>query len=142
MPLHHLLNLALLVAYPIAWWSPLARAGFLPWFTGDTISVIRGVQDLWKVDPALAFLVALFAMIMPMAKTLMLAAIHRGWKGPMGLITVIGKLSMTDVFLIAVYIVVVKGVGVGHVTTAWGLWFFTACVLASMWVAWRTSTEA
>jgi uncharacterized paraquat-inducible protein A len=50
-------------------------------------------------------------------------------------IEVIGKLSMTDVFLVAVYIVVVKGVGVGTVSTAWGLWLFTACVLASIWVA-------
>ncbi|MEM9098062.1 MAG: paraquat-inducible protein A [Pseudomonadota bacterium] len=141
MPPHHLLNLALLIAYPVAWGAPLARAGFLPWFTGDTITVFGGVQDLWEVDRALAILVALFAMIMPMAKTLMLAAIHRGWRGPMGLVSLIGKLSMADVFLIALYIVVVKGVGIGHVTTAWGLWFFTGCVLASIWIAWRTQGE-
>jgi uncharacterized paraquat-inducible protein A len=42
---------------------------------------------------------------------------------------------MADVFLIALYIVVVKGVGVGHVETAWGLYFFTALVLVSMGIA-------
>ena len=35
---------------------------------------------------------------------------------------------MADVFLIALYIVMVKGVGIGHVASAWGLWLFTFCV--------------
>ena len=39
---------------------------------------------------------------------------------------------MADVFLIALYIVVVKGMGVGRVETAWGLYLFTACILASV----------
>jgi hypothetical protein len=39
---------------------------------------------------------------------------------------------MADVFLIAVYITLAKGLSVGRVETAWGLWLFTACVLASM----------
>jgi len=54
------------------------------------------------------------------------------------MIAAIGKLSMADVFLIALYIVIVKGVGIGHVTPAWGLWLFTACVFTSIWVAWAT----
>ncbi len=45
---------------------------------------------------------------------------------------------MADVFLVALYIVIVKGVGIGHVSTAWGLWLFTGCVLASIWVGWAT----
>jgi hypothetical protein len=42
---------------------------------------------------------------------------------------------MADIFLIALYIVAAKGVGVGRVETAWGLWLFTACVLGSLLVA-------
>jgi paraquat-inducible protein A len=42
---------------------------------------------------------------------------------------------MADVFLIALYIVAAKGVGVGRLETAWGLWLFTACVLGSLVVA-------
>ena len=34
--------------------------------------------------------------------------------------------------LIAVYIVIVKGVGIGRVETEWGLYFFTALVMASI----------
>ena len=139
-PAHHLVNLALLGLYPVAWGAPLARAGFLPWFSGDAISVVSGVLDLWEADVALALLVAALAVAIPYAKTCALAAVHRGLLGPRAVpvIEVIGKLSMADVFLIALYIVIVKGVGVGHVEPAWGLWLFTGCVLASLWVSWRT----
>ncbi|MEM9268086.1 MAG: paraquat-inducible protein A, partial [Pseudomonadota bacterium] len=50
-------------------------------------------------------------------------------------IEVLGKLAMADVFLIALYIVVTKGVGIGKVETAYGLYVFTALVLASMALA-------
>jgi uncharacterized paraquat-inducible protein A len=129
-------NLLLLVLYPAAWLAPLARAGILPFFSGTEITVLGGVRDLWGNDAALATLVALFAIVIPYGKTLCLAAIHFGRLGPRALpaLEVISKLSMADVFLIALYIVLVKGVGIGHVVSAWGLWLFTGCVLASIWV--------
>ena len=46
---------------------------------------------------------------------------------------------MADVFLIAVYITVAKGFAVGRVETAWGLWLFTACVLAYLTLSILTS---
>ncbi|MBY8977662.1 paraquat-inducible protein A [Rhodobacteraceae bacterium NNCM2] len=141
LPFHHILNLFLLIAFPVSWFAPLAEAGFLPFFSGNAITVAGGVRDLWRADPALSLLVALFAVVIPYGKTLMLAAIHRGWNGPAGLIEIVGKLSMADVFLIALYIVVVKGVGIGHVTSSWGLWLFTLCVMASIWVGWLTKRE-
>lgn len=131
------LNLALLALYPASWLAPLARAGFLPFFSASEITMLSGIRDLWASDAALAALVALFAVVIPYGKTLALALIHLGALGPRALpvIETIGKLSMTDVFLVALYIVVVKGVGVGTVSTAWGLWLFTGCVLASIWIA-------
>jgi paraquat-inducible protein A len=39
---------------------------------------------------------------------------------------------MADVFLMALYIVVVKGVGLATVEVAWGLYLFTACILMSI----------
>jgi len=51
---------------------------------------------------------------------------------------ILGKLAMADVFLIAVYIVVAKGVGVGRIETAWGLYLFTICVAASMIITYQT----
>ena len=46
-------------------------------------------------------------------------------------LAILGKLAMADIFLIAIYIVVAKGVGVGRLETAWGLYLFTFCVLLS-----------
>ena len=126
--------------YPAAWLAPLAEAGVVSWWSGKNITIYQGVLDLWTVDPALSVLVAVLAILIPYGKTLMLSAIHFGKLGPASLpwLETIGKLSMADVFLIALYVVVVKGVGIGHVSTAWGLWLFTGCVLASIWVGWAT----
>ena len=137
------LNLVLLLLYPASWLAPLARAGWLPYFSGNEITILGGVSDLWQSDPSLAALVGLFAIVIPYAKTLCLAAAHFGYLGPraLPLIEIIGKLSMADVFLIALYIVLVKGVGIGHVVSAWGLWLFTGCVLASLWVGFATKRK-
>lgn len=138
---HGAANLLLFALYPAAWLAPLAHAGILPFFSGDQITVIGGVADLWEADVALAILVALFAIAIPYAKTVALAAIHLGYLrgSALPVIEIVGKLSMADVFLIALYIVMVKGIGIGHVATAWGLWLFTACVLISLWSGWVTS---
>mgnify|MGYP001797070933 CR=1 FL=1 len=127
-------NLALLIAFPVAWTAPLARTGLLPWFEGDPVSVASGISALWNADPILAAVVALFGMVLPMAKTLALAAVHLGGLGPRALpvLEVLGKLAMADVFLIALAIVIAKGVGVGRVEPAWGVHLFTACVLISL----------
>jgi hypothetical protein len=45
---------------------------------------------------------------------------------------------MADVFLIALYITLAKGLSVGRLETAWGLYLFTACIIASIWVSWAT----
>jgi hypothetical protein len=34
--------------------------------------------------------------------------------------------------LVALYVVIAKGTGVGRLETAWGLYLFTACVLVSL----------
>lgn len=133
-------NLLLLILYPAAWLAPLARAGMLPWFSGSELTIVQGVADLWEIDPALSALVAVLAILVPYAKTVAISAIHFGYlkERALPVIEAIGKLSMADVFLIALYIVVVKGVGIGHVTTAWGLWLFTGCVLGSIAIGWAT----
>lgn len=128
------LNLALLILFPIAWTAPLLRAGLLPFFDLDAISVLGGIAALWHTDAALAVLVALFALVAPMAKTLTLALVQFGLapRRLLGPIKALGRLAMADVFLIALYIVLAKGVGVGRIETGWGLWLFTGCVLASL----------
>ena len=135
------LNLCLLIAFPVSWMAPLMRAGLLPFFNLSEISILSGLGSLWSdAEYALAALVALFALVSPMVKTLVLSLIHLS-RAPARLLPALeiaGKLAMADVFLIAVYITLAKGLAVGRVETAWGLWLFTACVLVSLAISMLT----
>lgn len=140
MPLK-LANLALLILFPLAWFAPLMRAGInLPLFGLSEVSVISGLQALWESDVLLALLVTALALFAPYLKTIGLALVHFRLASPRILLAlhILGKLAMADVFLIALYIVVVKGVGMARVETAWGLYFFTGCILASLAIAMLT----
>ena len=135
-------NLSLLIAFPIAWWAPLLKAGLLPFFKLSEISVLTGLQSLWSKDILLALVVTFFALVAPYLKTVGLALIHFDLASPrlLPVIAVMGKLAMADIFLIALYIVIAKGVGIGRLETGWGLYLFTACVLSSLICSMRTKT--
>ncbi len=137
-------NLALLVLYPIAWFSPLMRAGLLPMFGMHEVSVISGLQSLWRTDVLLALLVTVFALFAPYLKTLGVALVQfrLARRRVLPALHLLGKLAMADVFLIALYILVAKGVGVGSVETAWGLYLFTGCILASLVISALTEQTA
>ena len=132
-------NLSLLILYPVSWGAPLLRAGLLPLFDLTEISVLTGLQTLWGTDIFLALVVTVFAIFAPYLKTLGLALVQFELLSPRLLpaLSVLGKLAMADVFLIALYITVSKGVGLGRIETAWGLYLFTACILTSLFVSWR-----
>lgn len=136
-------NLVLLVLFPLSWFAPLLRAGFLPLFGLSEISVVSGLQALWQTDVFLALIVTAFALFAPMAKTVGLALVHFHLASPRvaPALALLGKLAMADIFLAAIYIVVIKGIGVGRVETAWGLYLFTACVLASLAIATLTGRQ-
>ncbi len=135
------LNLALLILFPLSWFAPLMRAAVLPLFGMDEISVVTGLQSLWGSDAALALLVTFLAVFAPYAKTIGLALIHFDLLKPAALpvLSILGKLAMADVFLIALYIVLAKGAGVVTVETAWGLWLFTGCILTSLLISLRSA---
>lgn len=134
------INLSLLVLYPIAWFAPLMKAGLLPLFGLKEISVISGLQSLWGTDVLLALLVTVFALFAPYLKTIGLALLHWGLLSPklLPILHFVGKLAMADVFLIALYITLTKGIGVGRIETAWGLYLFTACIVVSILISWRS----
>lgn len=127
-------NLSLLVLFPIAWFAPLMRAGLLPLFGLSEISIVSGLQSLWDTDVALALLVTFLAIFAPYLKVIGLSLIQFGLmrRKVLPVLEWLGKLAMADVFLIALYIVLVKGAGHVTVETGWGLYLFTACVLASL----------
>ncbi|OAN84529.1 Paraquat-inducible protein A [Jannaschia sp. EhC01] len=138
-------NLCLLVLFPVSWMAPLMRAGLLPLFGLSEISILSGLAALWgDGEYALAALVAVFALVSPMVKTIVLTLIHLS-RAPARLLPALeiaGKLAMADVFLIAVYITLAKGLSVGRVETAWGLWLFTGSVLVSLGISMLTKRAA
>lgn len=139
-----LANLTLLILFPLAWFAPLMRAGLLPLFGLSEISVISGLQSLWESDIFLALLVTFFALFAPYMKTIGLGLVHFDLLSPrvMPVLHVLGKLAMADIFLIALYITLTKGIGLGRIETAWGLYLFTACILASVTIGLITERSA
>ena len=113
-------NAALLVLFPISWFAPLARAGVLPFFEMSEISVVSAIQALLEDDLFLALVVGAFALIAPILKIAATAAVQFRLvtKRALLVLDILGKLAMADVFLIAVYVVLAKGVGIGRVETA------------------------
>ena len=82
-------------------------------------------------------LVTLLAVVLPYVKLVGLALSQAGRLPPRAgpVLHHLGRFAMADVFLAALYIVVVKGVGLGRVETAWGLWLFTGCVAGALILA-------
>jgi len=137
-------NLTLLILFPIAWFAPLLRAALLPIFGMDEISVISGLQSLWGSDVFLALVVTALAIFAPYLKTIGLALVHFDLlkAKTLPVLGYLGKLAMADIFLIALYVVVVKGAGRVTVEGGWGLYLFTACVLSSIVISILTARLA
>ena len=137
------LNLLVFLLYPVAWFAPLMRASVLPLFGLSEISIVTGLQSLWKSDIVLGLIVTAFAIFAPALKSLGLALIQFGLAAPklLPVVNVLGKFAMADMFLLAVYVVIYKGTGYGRIETAWGLYLFTFCVMASLLIGVATSKE-
>lgn len=115
------------------------RAGVLPLFSLNEISVLTGLQSLWGTDIFLALIVTVFALFAPYLKTIGLVLLHFDLmdKRVLPVLTILGKLAMADIFLIALYVTLARGIGIGRVEVAWGLYLFTACILTSLFISWR-----
>lgn len=134
MFLLRLVNLTLLILFPLSWIAPLMHAGILPLFGLSDISVISGIVSLWEKDIFLALIVVFFAMIAPIAKVICMEGLLSG-RLPARFKPVLfhlGRVAMADIFLIAIYVTLAKGIGVGRIEIGWGLYLFTFCVLISL----------
>ena len=139
------LLLASLALVPVTWWLPLFTAR-VPFLWRQEVSIASGLVELWRLDLLLFAAVLLFSVIAPLAKGLALAWIW--YRVPIGRakawldrVALLGKLSMAEVFLLAVILVGIKGVGIGTVEVSWGLRAFVAAVLLSLAVSfWATAT--
>lgn len=138
-----LVNLALLGLYPIAWQMPLASAEVAWLFTTDQISIFSGIADLWDSDRFLCIVVAFFAVVAPYCKTLALVYAQfsdtQAARRMLPAIELLGRLSMTDVFLVAFYIIAYRGIG--DIVIEDGLYLFTGLVIASILAGWLTKRQ-
>lgn len=132
-----LANLTLLILFPIAWFAPLMKSGILPFLSLTENSVASALQGIWQHDIFLALLMTFFAIFAPYTKVVGVALIQFDLMSPrlMPALSFVGRLAMADVFLIAIYIVLYTDITIagvtGRVETAWGLYLFSACVIAS-----------
>jgi paraquat-inducible protein A len=116
-------NLSLLVLFPVAWFAPILKSGLIPFLSLNENSIMTALQQVWGHNIYLALLIQ-FNLASPRL---------------MDGVTFIGKLAMADIFLISIFIVIFTGIEVagvkGTVETAWGLYLFTACVVASLLIS-------
>lgn len=129
------LLVASLVLVPLTWWLPLFQAR-VPFLWRQEVSIVNALVELWQLDLFLCAVVFFFSVLTPLLKSLALVWVW--YRVPAVLarrrldrLALLGKLAMTEIFLLAVVIVGIKGVGIGKVEVSAGLHLFVAIVLLS-----------
>lgn len=97
-------------------------------------SLVAIVSGLWtEGDRALAAVVALFSLVLPALKLLLLHAAAYDRNGTMGHLSgrlhALARWSMLDVVLVAIVIFAAKTSGLATAISKPGLWFFAASVV-------------
>lgn len=123
-----------LVLFSITLFTPLLTTKAL--FLSNEIGLMRIAHRLFSVDLFLFCIVVGFGIVIPVCKMLMAlwcwysmtpdAAVRFS-----AVLSVLGKLSMADVMLLAVFIVGFKGLGIGQVQVHYGVILYTVVVLGS-----------
>ena len=111
---------------------PLVRVEVMMVFSEEP-SLVGMIAGLWNSsDRPLAIVVALFSIVFPAAKLLLLygaAFAAPGTRGLPGWFQALAKWSMLDVLLVAIVIFAAKTSGFAKAFTQPGVWFFTASVV-------------
>jgi len=153
-----LMNLILIILFPISWFIPLLEIGlydkievplklldfqFPDLFGLEEVTIVSGIQSLWAEDKYLALLVTFFALFAPVTKTIGLSLIQFDLLSEKvkPAIHFIGKLAMAEIFIIAFTCILIKGVGVGQMEILWGTYLFSLCVIASTIVSYFSKTD-
>ena len=130
------LNILIMFCLPVAWLTPVIAYGLDPEWDRTTQTIIGGISKLWESDKVLAVIVAILAIVAPLVKTSATALmqfniISSKW---MPIANIASRLAFTDILLIALTIIITKGIGVGFVEPQWGIYLFTACVAAGYYI--------
>jgi paraquat-inducible protein A len=119
-------------------WTGLAKLLAADQFAARSFTLIGGVLILWKENErALAVLMALISLVFPMLKLLVLwweiLQVSSLSENFMSMVRAISRYAMVEVLLIALLVLVIKGMpGGSEVNIQSGAWFFTASVILSL----------
>jgi len=151
---HQHLTLARLAQGPSAWLGPISlltlvllpAVFFVPllttrlwFFSRADITLAHAAYDLFGIDKFLFGVVVVFGILFPLLKAIMsvlcwyrfeISTVERRLQT----LSYIAKLSMLDVMLLAFFVIVFKGVGIGSVQVQYGLYFYALLVMASLFL--------
>ena len=127
------------IAFALGVTLPLIRIERLYFFTEEP-SLVGMVAALWQTgDPLLAMVIALFSIIFPAVKLILLhVAAHSGRAAHDRLpswLRGLSNWSMLDVVLVALVIFAAKTSGLATAFTKPGLWFFALSVVLTVAVS-------
>ncbi len=129
----------LLVALGLLFWGltlPLLKLSKF-WIFGDTVSIVSAIKSLYGAGEIfLATVLLVFSILFPVGKNLtMLAVFIKGARVGhfsqrlLGVVALLGKWSMLDVFIVAILVASVKLGILAHASVLSALYFFAASVL-------------
>jgi paraquat-inducible protein A len=135
------INLLLILAtivFAIGIWAPLLTLKKLI-FMKSTFSVLSGISQLYNEGQyGLFVLIAGFTLLLPVVKMMVLFVTLNGkneltWQRRyVGWLSLLGKWSMLDVFVVAVLIASVKLGSIAKIEIHYGLYVFASSVLLMM----------
>jgi len=129
-----ILCVVLIISYPIAWNVPILKTSYLGLIYFREISVIDLITSLWLKDWVLSLILVIFSILSPMIKVIYLFLQNFGLisKNSNSFIFLLNKVSMTEIFVISIYIVLLKDLWIKELDVAWGIYLYTLCGLLSL----------
>ncbi len=134
------MRLMIALLLPIATFSftlgitlPLMRLEKL-YFLEEQPSLLEVINGLWlEGDGALAAIIALFSVVFPAAKIIVVhvAVITGARLRSLALLSTLSKWSMLDVMLVALVLFAAKTSGLAAASILPGLWFYASATLAT-----------
>jgi len=125
-----------LVCFPLVWFAPLLTTSVY-FISHNDIVLIRAAYDLFFADKFLFVIVFIFGMFMPVSK--MIFALLSWYYFSVSTadlwserLSILNKLSMLDVMLLAIFIVAFKGIGIGAVQIRFGLYIYVTLIVGSL----------
>jgi len=119
--------------------------GFWIFTEASSYSILAGIEDLHAGGNTwLALLILVFSVVFPCVKIILLSWAwltkrHSHSRRIVTCVSVLGKWSMLDVFVVALLVCAVKVNGVVSMEVRWGLHCFCLSVLLGLGVSWLTT---